>query len=392
MSNGNTFGRPLVIRDVHGDEVWIESGLNSPNGVLVRPKGSIYYRTTPAEQWQNTSGANTWTQIASGSMGAHFATDAFIYFGNSDNYQIGYVSSAIPYLPFSVPPGTDFPGWVISSTLTDDSPGPGIASAVVFGTQYTLARAGEVGKDSGYLVYYTGSTDAELGAAGGDVSGLLFKGGDAKGTVTGSGGTSGNTKEFIWTTGYSDDGETGGFKFASGSGKTGSGGYSFLVGDVQAGGGPGPFVFSGNRNPALGGLTSTMEMENVSLISLGVTQADSTTTPLLIKVLTFLGARTDTITVNLGATLGSKAYIVGVRAVKTTNVGGLAAQVLVSTPTGTVTTLPLTGVAVGIAVEGGQTGATFTPANAILNNLEGFDVAVSGANCECVVYLTYAQG
>ena len=396
MSTGNTFGRPLVIRDASGDEVWIESGLGSPNGVLTRPKGSIYYRTTPAQQWQNTNGGTAWTQIASGSMGAHFATDTFIYFGDSDNYQIGYVSDIVPYLSVTLPVPA-YPGWLISSILVDNTPGPGLSSALAIGTQSTFATgAGVTGKVSGYLIYSTGDTRAEDLAQGGDVGGVLFAGGKALGSSVGT-GTSGNTLEFTWETGPSDDGSTGGLKFISGNGKTASGGFEFRAGDVQGAGLPGGFLFNGNRDPDAGGLTSTMEMQNISLTSKGVTQADSVTTPVLVKIFSFpLGTEPpQVVKINLG-TLGAstKAYIIGVRAVKTGNVGGLLAQVQVTTSTApfTVTTLSLVGVAVGTAVEGGQTGAAFDPAAAILNSGDSFTVDTSGTNCECVVYVTYAQG
>ena len=396
MSTGNTFGRPLVIRDANGDEVWIESGLGSPNGVLVRPKGSIYYRTTPAQQWQNTNGGTAWTQIASGSMGAHFATDTFIYFGDSDNYQIGYVSDIVPYLSVTLPVPA-YPGWLISSILVDNTPGPGLSSALAIGTQSTFATgAGVTGKVSGYLIYSTGDTRAEDLAQGGDVGGVLFAGGKALGSSVGT-GTSGNTLEFTWETGPSDDGSTGGLKFISGNGKTASGSFEFRAGVVQGAGLPGSFLFSGSRDPDAGGLTSTMEMQNISLTSKGVTTAESTTTPVLVKIFTFTGPGTQAFKIDLG-TLGmsTNAYIVGVRVVKQGAVGVAGDQVQVTT-SGVVTTLSLNGLTPGLAKQAGEAGAAFDVALAVVASLgtitvTASDTGTAGTDLNCTVYLTYAQG
>ena len=57
----NVMGRPLVVRDATGQDVWIEPGLGSPDGVLARPKGSIFYRLDVAQMWQNTDGAVAWS-------------------------------------------------------------------------------------------------------------------------------------------------------------------------------------------------------------------------------------------------------------------------------------------------------------------------------------------
>ena len=391
--DASKFGLPLSLRASGGTiQPYIEEGTGSPDGVLSRPRGSLFLRTTPAQLWQNTDGATAWTQIATGSTGAHFATDAFIYFGDADNYQIGYVSNIVPYLP-GPPPVPPTPGWLISSTLVDDTPGPGFSSAVSVGTQATLAvGVGVTGKNSGYLAFSTGNTDAEAGNTGGDVNGIAFIGGSALGTINGSHGTSGNVQDWSFEVGDSDNGSSGSMKFILGDAATGMGSFEWRMGSPSVGTtDPGEFRFYG----ALGnGFVSTMQFDTASIIGSDVTIADSgKSTPALVKILTLTaGGQTLTQQICLGSSTAS-GYVVDVKVVKT-GANGTGGNVTVLANGVPVCMIPLNGLNVNDAVVAGLGGFSFTP-HAPLTNGQTITVTTDNValkDYNCVVYLTYVQG
>ena len=401
--DASKFGLPLSLRASGGTiQPYIEEGTTSPDGVLSRPRGSLYLRTTPAQLWQNTDGATAWTQIASGSMGAHFATDAFIYFGDADNYQIGYVSNIVPYLP-GPPPVPPTPGWLISSTLVDDTPGPGLASAVSIGTQATLAQGvGVTGKISGYLAFSTGNTDADPGNTGGDVGGIAWIGGSALGTVNGAGGTSGNTQDWTFQMGDSDDGSGGSMKFILGSAATTLGDFEWRLGQYSTAGlTPGNYLFTGSVDPAVGGICSAAQLLNVSLVGYNVaTNGNGQSAPLLVKVFTFGagGGQSFTQKISLGSATApphvAQGYVVSVKVVK---IGGAAiAGDVVNVVVGatTICSVPLVGLVANRGIEAGLGTQPFDP-TVVMNNGDSIvtsTVAGGGGDCSCVVYLTYVQG
>lgn len=199
--NTHTFGLPIALANTPGVQPQVEKGTGNPNGVLVRPIGSLFLRTDTAQLWQNTNGISTWTQAAGGSGGSvpnPTPDDYSIQLGATSDMALGYFLAATTGLPADVVAlgatlpaalsvsGNNFLPWLRVSTNNADYTGPGAGGTgyIAIQTGEASATAGGVGGSTGYINIATGAFQDGAGTGGrsGDV---LIESGSTDSDVSG---------------------------------------------------------------------------------------------------------------------------------------------------------------------------------------------------------------
>lgn len=238
MSNGaHTFGFPLALANTSGVQPQIEKGTGNPNGVLVRPIGSLFLRTDTAQLWQNTNGISTWTQAAGGSGGSvpnPTPNDYSIELGATSDMALGYYLAATTGLPFDVvalgattPVALTFnanflPGLRLSTNNADHTGGgAGATGSVFIQSGEASANAGAAGGETGSVFISTGAFLDGAGAGGqsGDVN------------VNTGATDSSDSGDVLVFTGDSTSARTGSLSLTTGNAGTNAGSIFLTAGD-----------------------------------------------------------------------------------------------------------------------------------------------------------------